>query len=194
MSLLTLRDAIIAGLKANVPALTTVAKIDGNITNRDSIRRLSARAPAAFVAITGVSDVQKVGVATFNANATCAVFIMTAGQNRIEDYNNVVEAILLAVLENNWGLANTRYPMNVTSEVIFNDDIVQAKEKTLHYQNEGVLLAGIAWNQRTRIERTMRADDVAETEARGTNILTEELSVQVDLDGEIVIPANEVAP
>lgn len=170
--IVALQDAIIAGLKERVPQLNSVAAVEGNIT-QDSIRRISVRSPAALVAIVGVNGITKRDVGIYTANATVAVFLFTAGKDRIRDAQNLTQAIILAALDSTWDVPHTATAMEVEADSLYDDDVTKQNQMASRAPSTGVLLTGISWKQRTRIERLAaftvgaRADDNEEAEALG---------------------------
>lgn len=173
-TMLEFRDRVIEVLKEKMPDFVTVEAIKGSLTE-EGMERLSVRSPGALVALLGFRELKPLDTGIYRANMVMAIFVVTEGQDRLEQGHELLQDIGLLIAGNTWGLPGTKMPMEIKGEPIYDDRYKDREERTRHLQESGWFLQGISWTQETRVSRpatnTVRArqDDVDQDRALGRN-------------------------
>lgn len=171
-TLLQFRDAVVEAMKDGLPELLFTGVIKGTLTE-EGMERLSVRSPGLLVALIGFRGLSMLDIGKFRANVVMSVFIVTEGQNRIDQGHMLLEKTALLIAGNNWGVPNTRLPTEVKGEPIYDDRYKDREERTRHLQETGWFMQAISWLQEVTLERIdgslpdARADDRADTAALG---------------------------
>ena len=137
-SLLTLRTAVVAGIKTLLPAVKTVLEYDGQFDNEE-LARHSIAAPAVLVAIAGVP---KVEIASDGSLCTVRMvaFVLTRETPAVKRGAAalaIVNTLLHGIQEQQWGLGDVNTPKGVRGESLYDRQIDQ----------KGTALWGVAWEQ-----------------------------------------------
>lgn len=140
MSLLTLRQAIVDDLKANVPNLKTCEGHGGRF-DATELKRVAMRAPAVFVACLGLADVEE-GHDGVAGTLTWGAFVVTRdtpGSSRDQAALAVLQAILVRLPGNRWGLDQAEgRPERVSAQNLYSATVDRL----------GVALWAVSWRQR----------------------------------------------
>lgn len=187
--LIALRDAAIAGIKAQMPELKTVEKVRGPLSE-EGLKRLSLRTPAVAVGVIGTRPLIMLDTAQYRVPVMLAAFLLTEGQNRLDRGHELVERLVLTIAGSTWGLPHTRLPSEVESEPIYDDRTREKDDRTRHLSESGLFLQGVSWVQEIRIARVLpatgagRADDRADADALGQrtdpSVWPEEITTVID--------------
>ncbi|MEE7478426.1 hypothetical protein [Methylobacterium hispanicum] len=170
--LVALRDAAIAGIKAQIPALASVDKVRGKITEQ-GLQRISIRPPGALIGTLGIRAMRAVDTAVYKADVMMIGFLLTEGKERVDQGTDLMEQIALAIAGSTWGLPHTKLPTEFDSSVLYDDRATSEKEKKFDFAENGMFLQGFSWVQETRLERVQpvtgagRADDRKQADALG---------------------------
>ena len=153
MSLASLRAAIAAALDAATPPSVTCAEHGGRF-DIEELRRVSAKAPALFVAVLGFSDCAE-SCGSYEATVSWAVFSVARdkpGVSRDRSAMALVDALALIVPGNTWGLAESiGTPDGVRGDNLFSATVDKA----------GVAMWATTWRQRMQLGSAMPADALA---------------------------------
>lgn len=145
MNLLQFRDAVEAALKAGMPAGTNVDSHPGSLDEAE-LRRIAAKAPAAYVAALGILSAEKDNNGRVEVDASMAVFLVTrAAAGAAKDAAMLVlsTAALILIADNDWGLAETQNPRDVRAQNLYTGTI----------DKQGVALWGITWRQQVTVDQ-----------------------------------------
>lgn len=171
-TLLQFRDAVVEAMKDGLPELLYTGVIKGTLTE-EGMERLSVRSPGLLVALIGFRGLSMLDVGKFRANVVMSVFIVTEGQNRIDQGHMLLEKTALLIAGNTWGVPHARLPTEIKGEPIYDDRYKDREERTRHLQETGWFMQAISWLQEVTLERIdgslpdARADDRADTAALG---------------------------
>lgn len=149
MSVLTLRAAVVAGLTASLPQLAgKTVKVEPHAGRFDAaeLKRISAQAPAVFVAVLGLADLSE---SCGEVSATCqilAIVVCKDAQALSRDLAalGMMEALARIVPGNDWGGAAEKAPEDTRCDNLFSATLDQA----------GVAMWGVAWRQRAIVAKT----------------------------------------
>jgi hypothetical protein len=142
MSLTAYRAAVVAGIKASVPAFREVEPHGGRF-ELDELKRMGAAAPAARVALLAVGPAQEL-TASVRATVRTAVFVITRdapGTPRDVAALALTDAVLQALRGNLWGLSNVERPQAMRADNLFGTRLAQT----------GLDLWAVSWEQRVHL-------------------------------------------
>jgi len=188
MSLLTLRAAVVAALRASLPRLAgKTVKVEAHAGRFDAaeLKRISAQAPAVFVAVLGLADISE---SCGDVSATCQVLAIVVCKDapalpRDLAALGMMGALAKIVPGNEWNGAAEKAPEDIRCDNLFSATLDQA----------GVAMWGVAWRQRATVART----GVTDAEAEGLDwflhyhmetVLAQGAPVAVD---DITLPSGE---
>jgi len=137
-SLLTLRAAVVAGIKVLLPAVKTVKEYDGQFDSEE-LGRHSLAAPAVLVAIAGVPKVEIASDGTL-CTVRLVAFVLTrevVGVTRGAGALAIVGTLLHGIQEQTWGLNDVDTPKAVRGESLYERAI----------DMKGTALWGVVWEQ-----------------------------------------------
>lgn len=140
MSLLTLRQAIVDDLTANLPALKTCEGHGGRF-DANEVKRVAAKAPALFVACLGVSDTDEApdGIAGTVQWGAFVVARDTGASGRDEGGLAILQALLLHLPGNRWGLDQAEgRPQAIRAQNLYSATV----------DKMGVAMWAVSWRQR----------------------------------------------
>jgi hypothetical protein len=143
MSLSTYRAAVVAGIEAAVPAFRSVEPHGGRF-DLDELKRFGAAAPAARVALLGVSPAQELASGAMRATVRAGVFVLTRDAPALpRDVAALVlvDGVLQAVRGNLWGLDTTERPQAMRADNLFGTRLAQT----------GIDLWAVSWEQRVHL-------------------------------------------
>jgi hypothetical protein len=153
MSLDALRTAITAVIDTATPEAVTCAPHGGRFDVAE-LRRISAKAPAIFIAVLGFNDLAE-SSGSYEATISWAAFVVTrdkAGVLRDIAALNLVNALALIVPGNTWGLeAAIGTPDGVRSDNLFSATVDKA----------GVAMWAISWRQRMQLGQAITDAELA---------------------------------
>jgi hypothetical protein len=138
MSLVGLRAAIVASIKAEVTTLKAVQPHGGRF-NLAELKRVALSQPAALVAILGGPLERQGGQAV--GDVQVAVFIVTTGSSvtsRDSAALAFAETISGLVCENKWKYADAKAPTGMRIDNLYSGDI----------DNQGVAIWSVSWSQK----------------------------------------------
>lgn len=149
MSVLALRAAVVAGLATSLPQLAgKTVKVDSHAGRFDAaeLKRISAQAPAVFVAVIGLADMTE---SCGEVSATCQVLAIVVCKDapslpRDLAALGMMEALAKIVPGNDWNGAAEKAPEDIRCDNLFSATLDQA----------GVAMWGVAWRQRATVART----------------------------------------
>jgi hypothetical protein len=149
MSVLTLREAVVTGLRASLPRLAgKTVKVEAHAGRFDAaeLRRISAQAPAVFVAVLGLADLSE---SCGEVSATCQLLAIVVckdapGLPRDLAALGMMEALAKIVPGNGWNDAAEKAPEDIRCDNLFSATLDQA----------GVAMWGVAWRQRATVAKT----------------------------------------
>lgn len=173
--ILTLRDAVVTGIQAQMPELLTVEKVRGKITEQ-GLQRLSLRPPAVAVAFLGITELRPIDTAVFKASCAMIAFLVTEGQDRVDEGARLLERLVLTIATNTWGVSHTGLASAIDSQTIYDDRTSTTRENKNDFAENGLFMQGVSWVQDTRIQRVLpvtgagRPDDRAQAKALGQGI------------------------
>ena len=154
MSVLTVRDAIVADLRAALPELVSCGTYPGRFDAAE-LARFSTRVPTALVACLGLDAIDERG--EVGALASLAVFVVAGQRDTVA--LAVVEAVAARVIGNRWGsdLVET-LPADVRAENLYSAAM----------DTRGVALWSVNWRQRVTLDPRVPAglDDFLTFDAR----------------------------
>jgi phage gp37-like protein len=164
--LLTLRAAVVAGIKTLLPAVKTVKEYDGQFDGEE-LARHSLAAPAVLVAIAGVPQAELSSDGTL-CTVRLVAFVLTretAGISRGAAALANVNTLLHGVQEQTWGLSGVDTPKAVRGDSLYDRKIDQT----------GTALWGVAWEQNVTLGAVDPAVlDVFKTFAAGYDLAPED--------------------
>ena len=153
MSLETLRQAVVATLDAATPKQVTCAAHGGRF-DLNELKRVSAKAPALFVAVLGFGDLKE-SHGEYEAVVSWAAFVVTRDAPRVHRDKAavaLVDALALIVPDNTWGTdACLNTPQNVRGDNLFNSTVDKA----------GVAMWAVSWRQSMRFAQAMTEEALA---------------------------------
>lgn len=141
MSLVGLRDAIVASIRVNVAAFRVVQPHGGRF-NAAELKRIATQAPAALVAMLG-GPLEREGGQAVGA-VQMFVFVVTGGTSttkRDEDALLLAEAVAGLMSENKWAYADAQAPSRARLDNLYSGEIDRL----------GVALWAISWTQRADV-------------------------------------------
>lgn len=149
MSVLALRAAVVAGLGASLPTLAgKTVKVESHAGRFDvaELKRISAQAPAMFVAVLGLADLTE---SCGEVSATCQILAIVVCKDapslpRDLAALGMMEALAKIVPGNEWNGAAEKAPEDIRCDNLFSATLDQA----------GVAMWGVAWRQRATVART----------------------------------------
>lgn len=149
MSVLSLRAAVVAGLQAALPKLAgKTVKVESHAGRFDAaeLKRISAQAPAVFVAVLGLADLSE---SCGEVSATCQILAIVVCKDapslpRDLAALGMMEASAKIVPGNDWNGAAEAAPEGLRCDNLFSATLDQA----------GVAMWGVAWRQRAIVART----------------------------------------
>lgn len=149
MSVLTLRESVVAVLKASLPKLAgKTVKVEPHAGRFDAaeLKRISAQAPAVFVAVLGLADLSE---SCGEVNATCQILAIVVCKDasalpRDLAALGMMEALAKIVPGNDWNGAAEKAPEDIRCDNLFSATLDQA----------GVAMWGVAWRQRATVAKT----------------------------------------
>jgi len=149
MSVLALRESVVAELKARLPKLAgKTVKVEAHAGRFDAaeLKRISAQAPAVFVAVLGLADISE---SCGEVSATCQILAIVVCKDatalpRDLAALGMMEAMAKIVPGNVWGGAAEKTPEDIRCDNLFSATLDQA----------GVAMWGVAWRQRATVART----------------------------------------
>jgi hypothetical protein len=149
MSVLTLRAAVVAGLKDSLPTLAgKTVKVEPHAGRFDAaeLKRISAQAPAVFVAVLGLADLSEI---CGEVSATCQVLAIVVckdapGLSRDLAALGMMEALAKIVPGNDWNGAAEKAPEDLRCDNLFSATL----------DKSGVAMWGVAWRQRAIVATT----------------------------------------
>lgn len=171
-TMLQFRDAILDVITQQVPEFQFTGIIKGALSE-DGLERLSVRSPGLLVALIGFRGLSPLDTGKYRANVVMTVFIVTEGQDRVDDGHGFLERVSMLVAGNTWGVPHTRLPTEIRGEPIYDDRFKDRDERTSHLQENGCFLQAVSWMQEVVLERVeadkpdARADDKADALALG---------------------------
>lgn len=183
--ILTLRDAVVTGIQAQMPELLTVEKVRGKITEQ-GLQRLSLRPPAVAVAFLGITELRAIDTAVFKASCAMIAFLVTEGQNRVDEGADLLEKLVLTIATNTWGVPYTGLGSAIDSQTIYDDRTSTTRENKNDFAENGLFMQGVSWVQETRIQRVLpetgkgRKDDRAQADVLGQQTRPGDWPDQVD--------------
>lgn len=134
-----MRTAMVDGLKAALPAGTTVEGHRGRFDNAAEIQRFATRAPAVLVACVR-SQFHDASVGMPMIEAAWAVFVITRDQPQLaRDAGalGLVEAVQLCISGNTWSRDDTSAPTGIDARNLYSGSIDKL----------GIALWGISFEQ-----------------------------------------------
>ena len=149
MSVLMLRQAVVDGLGASLPQLAgKTVKVEPHAGRFDAaeLKRISAQAPAVFVAVLGLADLSE---SCGEVSATCQILAIVVckdalGLSRDLAALGMMEALAKIVPDNDWGGAAKKAPEDIRCDNLFSATLDQA----------GVAMWGASWRQRAIVATT----------------------------------------
>ena len=148
MRLREYRDAVVAGLRAAVPALRDVQAHGGRF-NLDELKRYSVNAPAARVAFAGMKPVTLDNVGRLIGPVNMAVYLVTAGRDGDAVLLDLIEATAATIRMNQWGLVDISAARVETIENLYSSGA----------EAQGVHLAGVTFEQQLAFGGSLFAAD-----------------------------------
>ena len=139
MTLVTLRQAIIDSIEANIPAFKSVQAHGGSF-NLPELERVSMKSPTCLVAIMGGVIERQTTVAV--ATPAIYAFVVTRGtsqEKRDEAALVLAEAVATMVINNEWDVECTQAPTGVRMENLYSGKI----------DAKGVALWVVNWSQKS---------------------------------------------
>ncbi len=136
-------DAIAARMAQAFPALKT-CEVHAGRFDADELARISARVPALFVSCLGIPKVTNAGTEQADADAALAVFVLlgsSPGLPRDVAARNVVEALVVLVQNERWGLSGCGETREIRAENLYGGKI----------DAQGVALWAVSWRQLLRL-------------------------------------------
>lgn len=109
MSLLDFRTAIVDGLKAAFPAITSIEAHAGRFDLAE-LKRFATAAPALRVAFLALPKIEEESIGGYVTTVRVGVFVLTksvAGSNRAEGALAIVNTLVQKIPGNNWGMDGT---------------------------------------------------------------------------------------
>ncbi|NDV20922.1 hypothetical protein GO013_16040 [Pseudodesulfovibrio sp. JC047] len=154
MSLETLRTGIVGSIDAVTPDSVTCDSHGGRFDEKE-LRRISAKAPAAFVAMLGFSDLKASG-GDYEAVVSWGIFVVAKDIPKVSRdlvALSVVDVLARHVAGNTWGMDDVLgVPVGVRADNLFAASIDKI----------GVAMWAVTWRQHMRIGQAM-PDDVLAT-------------------------------
>lgn len=149
MSVLTLRQAVVTGLTASLPQLagkTVKVEAHAGRFDTDELKRISAQAPAVFVAVLGLANLSE---SCGEVSATCQVLAIVVckdvlGLPRDLAALGMMEALAKIVPGNDWNGAAEQAPEDIRCDNLFSATLDKV----------GVAMWGVAWRQRAIVAKT----------------------------------------
>ena len=138
MSLLQLRDAIVAQLPKELPALRFVEPHGGRF-DAGELKRWALKSPACLVACLGCQSVTREGGEPVGA-ARFVIFFVTRGSSKLPKEAAAlvfIEQIAAIVARNKWDYENAQAPMDVRIDNLYSGQIDKL----------GVALWSVTWSQ-----------------------------------------------
>lgn len=151
MSLVQLQAAVVATIKARLPALREVKAHDGRF-DIEELRTFAANAPAVRVAVLGTRRAEDTGTGAWDHEAVVAAFVVTRderGLPRGEAAAGIVTALLALVPGRRWGVPGVQAAREVRADNLYSNKV----------QAQGVCLWGVTWVQPIRIGEDVWAED-----------------------------------
>jgi phage gp37-like protein len=136
MRLRIYREAVVAGLRAALPALRDVQPHGGRF-NLDELKRYSVNAPAARVAFAGMKPVELDDAGRIIGPLHMAVYLITAGRDGDGLLLDLIEDAAAVIRLNQWGLRDISAARIDAIENLYSSGA----------EAQGVYLAGITFEQ-----------------------------------------------
>lgn len=125
MSVLQVRQAIVDGIKAKLPAGVTVETHRGRFDSAEEVKRFGAKAPAVLVACVRI-PFNDTTPSMPRINACFAVFVVTADKPQLPRDAGalaLVESIQGVVSGNTWGRDDTSEPTSIDARNLYSGAI-----------------------------------------------------------------------
>lgn len=145
-----LQDAVIAAVKARLPALKEVKAHDGRF-DLDELKAFQANAPAVRIALLGTRQSDPVGSGETDHDVIVGAYVVTRdapGLPRGKGAAAIVSGLLALVPGAEWGLS-VRPAKDVRAENLYSGRL----------QGQGLCLWGVTWLQPVRLGEDVWDDD-----------------------------------
>ncbi len=139
-----LLEAIVAGVREQLPALRTCEVHDGKFDLAE-LRRATTRAPAVLICWLGTPRTEIPGVAWTDAEQQLAAYVVTrdqGGLRRGAAARNIVDRLLLYIPRARWGLERIGSATDLRAENVYSGAV----------DKKGVALWMVMWRQMLRLE------------------------------------------
>jgi phage gp37-like protein len=103
MRLKEFRQAVVDGLRANIPELLDVSPHGGRF-DLEELKRFSVKSPAARVAFMGMKRMELQDTGRLTGPASMIVYIVTRNKNADEQALDIAEKIAALISEATWGM------------------------------------------------------------------------------------------
>lgn len=154
MSMLALRDAIVADFTANIAGLAHCGSHPGRL-DPDDIAGLGLSRPCVLVGLLGMAPARGTGTSEQDRDVRTIAYVLcdgTGGAPHDEAAMGFVEAILERLPDRHWALTNV--------EPLGSADLLEVENLSVHTEGHpGVSLWSISWQQTLRL-----GQDVFETD------------------------------
>jgi phage gp37-like protein len=153
MSLETLRTGVVNKLNTSTPKSVHCDSHGGRF-DLNELKRVSSKAPAAYVATLGFSNLKELS-GTYEATVAWGVFVVAKdqrGAKRDQVALSIVDMLSLILPGNNWSLDESLgTPERIQADNLFSALIDKA----------GVAMWAITWRQHMELGRAMTEDELA---------------------------------
>lgn len=142
MSLLALRTAVVAGIKAALPAVPTVEPHSGRFDLTD-LGRLAVRTPAVLVAVLGTDEVTQSTTGLCVEPVRLAAFVVTGnapGLTRDAAALAIVHTLARLLPENRWGLDGAQRPTEIRADNLYAAEL----------DRKAIAMWAVSWRQYLR--------------------------------------------
>lgn len=142
MSLLSLRDAIIASITSEISAFVEVREYGGRFTKAD-LEWAAHRSPAAFVAVLGAEGKKPGGQPVANAAIIASVVVRGRSDNKRESASLLLaQAVFALALRNHWDYSEAKEPVKVRMTNLYSSAL----------DEEGFSIWAVGWAQETDVD------------------------------------------
>lgn len=151
MTIIDVLEAIQAGVNAALPALKR-CEVHGGRFDLKELRRVATKTPAVFVSLLAAPEIKVVVTGERDVTLSIAIYIITADKPRLPrnvSAINILQALLLLIPINDWGLKKINPPELITAQNLYSGDV----------DKHGIAMWAISFKQTVRLGKDIYLED-----------------------------------